>query len=103
MVSVPGLGTRTALGKSHPGPFSTGSLPRAAADSLSLLAGLMTAAALIVGGPVRAAVTFDWATVGYPGNPADTLVMDKGPAADYTTGYGSVDYVYRISKYDVTN
>ena len=103
MVSVPGLGTRTALGKSHPGPFSTGSLPRAAADSLSLLAGLMTAAALIVGGPVRAAVTFDWATVGDPGNPADTLVMDKGPAADYTTGYGSVDYVYRISKYDVTN
>ena len=53
----------------------------------------MTAAALIVGGTVRAAVTFDWATVGDPGNPADTLVMDKGPAADYTTGYGSVDYV----------
>jgi hypothetical protein len=50
-----------------------------------------------------AAVTFDWATVGNPGNAADTLVMNKGPAADFTTGYGSVGYTYQISKYDVTN
>ena len=46
----------------------------------------------------HAAVTFDWATVGNPGNPADTEVMwDEG-----TTGYGSVDRAYRISKYEVT-
>jgi sulfatase modifying factor 1 len=37
------------------------------------------------------AVTFDWATVGNPGN------------ADDNTGFGGVDYVYRISKYEVTN
>ncbi|MBU6222365.1 MAG: SUMF1/EgtB/PvdO family nonheme iron enzyme [Planctomycetes bacterium] len=53
--------------------------------------------------PLPAAVTFDWATVGNPGNAPDTLVMNKGPAADYTTGYGSVGYTYQISKYDVTN
>jgi formylglycine-generating enzyme len=68
--------------------------------------GVLAAAVALTVGPVRslpAAVTFDWATVGDPGNPADTLVMDKGPAAEFTTGYGSVDYAYRISKYGVTN
>ena len=67
---------------------------------------VLTAAVALTVGPVRslpAAVTFDWATVGDPGNVADTLVMDKGPAAEFTTGYGSVDYAYRISKYGVTN
>ena len=44
------------------------------------------------------AVTFDWVTVGNPGNDADTLVMTKGPAADLTTGYGSVGYEYRIAR-----
>jgi sulfatase modifying factor 1 len=53
--------------------------------------------------PLVAQVTFDWATVGNPGNAPDTLVMTKGPAADFTTGYGSVGYTYQISKYDVTN
>jgi len=38
-------------------------------------------------------VTFDWATVGNPGN-ADDI---HGP------GHGSVDYTYRISKTEVTN
>ena len=65
------------------------------------------AAALIVAvwaaQPLPAQVTFDWATVGNPGNAPDTLVMTKGPAADFTTGYGSVGYTYQISKYDVTN
>ena len=51
----------------------------------------------------RAEVTFDWAVIGNAGNAADTLAMTKGPAADNTTGYGAVDYAYRISKYDVTN
>lgn len=44
------------------------------------------------------AVTFDWATVGDPSNTADTEVM----WTDQTTGYGSVDHIYRISKYEVT-
>ena len=50
-----------------------------------------------------AQVTFDWATVGNPGNAPDTLVMTKGAVPDSTTGYGSVGYTYQISKYDVTN
>jgi len=45
------------------------------------------------------AVTIDWVTVGNPGNTADTEVM----LSDSTTGYGSVGYTYRISKYEVTN
>ena len=56
--------------------------------------------------PVSAQVTFDWATVGNPGNAPDTLVMDKpngSVAGDGTSGYGSVAYDYRISKHDVTN
>lgn len=39
-------------------------------------------------GPLQAEVTFDWATVGNPGNAPDT------------TGFGAVSYVYRISKYE---
>ncbi len=41
--------------------------------------------------PAADAVTIDWVTVGDPGNAADD------------TGYGAVDYVYRISKYETTN
>jgi len=41
--------------------------------------------------PVHAAVTFDWVEVGNPGNPA------------HSNGFGSVDYVYSISKYEVTH
>ncbi len=37
------------------------------------------------------AVSFDWAVIGNPGNPADN------------TGYGSVGYQYSISKTEVTN
>jgi len=59
--------------------------------------------ALSAARPLPAQVTFDWATVGNPGNAADTLTMNKGPAADNTTGYGAVGYTYRMSKYDVTN
>ena len=40
--------------------------------------------------PARAVVTFDWAIIGNPGN------------ADDDTGYGGVDYTYRIAKYEVT-
>ncbi len=59
--------------------------------------------AVLAGRPVTAQVTFDWATVGNPGNAPDTLVMTKGAVPDSTTGYGSVGYTYQISKYDVTN
>ncbi|MEI6659552.1 MAG: SUMF1/EgtB/PvdO family nonheme iron enzyme, partial [Planctomycetota bacterium] len=74
-------------------------------DVVRRLAAAMLVAAMSVwaGRPVTAQVTFDWATVGNPGNAPDTLVMNKGSAADYTTGYGSVGYTYQISKYDVTN
>ena len=44
------------------------------------------------------AVTIDWVTVGDPGNTADFTVQ-----ADGTTGYGSVNYDYRIGKHEVTN
>jgi formylglycine-generating enzyme required for sulfatase activity len=48
--------------------------------------------ALFYAAPAHAA-TFDWATVGNPGN-ADDIHGD---------GYGGVDYTYRISKHEVTN
>jgi len=41
--------------------------------------------------PANSAVTFDWGTIGNPGNAPDD------------TGFGSVDYTYRISKHEVTN
>jgi sulfatase modifying factor 1 len=50
-----------------------------------------------------AAVVFDWVTVGNPGNVPDTQIMDKGPVPDFTTGYGAVDYTYRIAREQVTN
>jgi formylglycine-generating enzyme required for sulfatase activity len=60
------------------------------------LAALLSSAS----GPATAlaTVTFDWVTVGNPGNPADTLGTAYG-----TTGFGSVDHIYQISKYEVTN
>jgi sulfatase modifying factor 1 len=60
---------------------------------LDLLVGAAVATAGTAG-----AVTMEWVTVGDPGNAADTAVMN-----DHTTGYGSVSYAYRISKYEVTN
>jgi len=58
---------------------------------------LLTLAGLLLA-QSASAVTIDWVTVGDPGNPADTNMMTDG-----TTGYGSVGYVYRISKYETTN
>jgi len=46
-------------------------------------------------GSAAGEVTFDWVTVGNPGNAADTRYD--------ATGFGSVDYTYRISKHEVTN
>jgi hypothetical protein len=44
-----------------------------------------------------AEVTFDWVTVGNPGNAPDPLNVAYRPRI------GSVPYVYRIAKYEVTN
>jgi autotransporter-associated beta strand protein len=69
-----------------------------------LLVAVLVAISLVR--PLAAQVTFDWATVGNPSNAADTAVMYKPQGASYvdmTTGYGSVDYTYQISKHDVTN
>ena len=44
--------------------------------------------ALLCGVSPAQPVTFDWATVGNPGNADDT----------HGAGYGAVDYAYRISK-----
>lgn len=42
-------------------------------------------------------MTLEWATVGNPGNPGE------GAFAGDTSNYGSVGYVYQISKHEVTN
>jgi sulfatase modifying factor 1 len=73
------------------------------ARRLIWLTGAVMVVVASVARPVPAQVTFDWVTVANPGNPADTLVMNKGAAPDFTTGYGAVDYVYQISKHNVTN
>lgn len=46
---------------------------------------------LLCGATAGGAVTFDWATVGNPGNGPDD------------TGFGAVNYVYRTSQHEVTN
>jgi len=51
-------------------------------------------------------VTFEWATVGNPGNAPDTQVINKvngTQPGDGTSGYGSVGYTYRIATKNVTN
>jgi len=52
---------------------------------------------LLLSGNVSA-VNFDWAVVVDAGNLGDSQVMNDG-----SSGYGSVDKDYRISKYEVTN
>ncbi|MEK6799202.1 MAG: EGF domain-containing protein [Planctomycetota bacterium] len=47
--------------------------------------------------PASAQITFEWATVGNPGNAADPVRSGSVP------GIGSVAYVYRIAKHEVTN
>ena len=49
-------------------------------------------AAFLASATAQAQVTFDWATIGNPGN-----------APNIFDGLGSVDYTYRISKHEVTN
>ncbi len=40
----------------------------------------------------------DWVVIGDPGNPEDTII-----ARDGSSGYGSVDHVFRIAEYEVSN
>lgn len=44
-------------------------------------------------------VDIEFVTIGDPGNAADTQVM----STDGTSGYGSVNYEYRIGMYEITN
>lgn len=53
-------------------------------------------------GSAAGSVTIDWVPVIDPGNNADSEVMTCCPG-DGTSGYGSVDSAYRISKHEVTN
>jgi sulfatase modifying factor 1 len=57
-----------------------------------LLAALFCASARAV------TISIPTVPIGNPGNPADTQVM-----SDFTSGYGSVGYSYRIGQYEVTN
>jgi formylglycine-generating enzyme required for sulfatase activity len=57
---------------------------------MSRIVSLTIVVMVLSNGPARA-VKFDWATVGNPGNASDA------------TGFGSVDYIYSISKHEVTN
>ena len=47
-------------------------------------------------------INIDFVTIGNAGNAADTQVMTGG-TGDGTTGYGAVNYAYRVGKYEVTN
>ena len=58
--------------------------------SMRLAAGVATLMVFLTN-PASAQVTFDWATVGNPGNAADNY------------GLGSVAYEFRIAKHEVTN
>ena len=44
-------------------------------------------------------IDIDFVTIGNAGNVADTQVVTD----DGTTGYGAVDYEYRIGKYEISN
>ncbi|MCC7349473.1 MAG: SUMF1/EgtB/PvdO family nonheme iron enzyme [Phycisphaerales bacterium] len=62
---------------------------------LVIMAGALASAGLLFGvSSASATVTFNWATVGNPGNAADTATGSL---------YGSVDHTYQISKTEVTN
>jgi formylglycine-generating enzyme required for sulfatase activity len=65
---------------------------------LAGLATLPTAAQADVFNMPSEQTSLQFVTVGDPGNVADTRVS----TTDGTSGYGSVSYVYRMGKYDVT-
>ena len=57
---------------------------------------LFLAIAVSITSPTAHAVTVDMVTVGNPGNAPDTRYDPTG------TGFGSVNHVYQIGKYEVT-
>ncbi len=59
---------------------------------------VLSCVALLSLGSAAMAVNIEWVTVGDPCNSSDTRIMSDG-----TIGYGRVDKVYRIGKYEVTN
>src|SRR5687768_1292520 len=63
--------------------------------AMSMLVAGMICAVFAASAP--ATVTFQWASVGNPGNAGQPAFQGD------TTGYGSVGYVYQISKHEVTN
>ncbi len=58
---------------------------------MSFISTLAYSIVVLTASTLHAEVMFDWATVGNPGNVDDTI------------GYGGVDYIYRMSKYEITN
>lgn len=48
--------------------------------------------------PCHAAIAIDFVNVGNPGNPPQSIIKKDG-----TTGFGQVDYEFRIAKYETTN
>ena len=74
--------------------------------NLSRFMGAAVAAMVVcVASPAVAEVTFDWVTVGNPGNAEDPLNSPGGPCEPNACipGIGSVADVYRIAKHEVTN
>ncbi len=53
---------------------------------------------LALASTTSAEIVFDWIDVGDPGNPVNPL-----PKHDRTSGYGAVDYTFRLGKYETTN
>lgn len=64
--------------------------------SMHLMSGL-AALMVVSASPGYAEVTFEWVTIGNPGNDPDSLNEGAVP------GIGSVPYVYRIARHEVTN
>ena len=52
---------------------------------------------LLTAATAAQAITIDMVTVANPGNAPDSVVMNDG-----TSGYGEVDYTYKIGKFEIT-
>jgi sulfatase modifying factor 1 len=66
---------------------------------------LLALVALLFALPAQGEVTFDWVTVGDPGNPEDVweITPPGHPYPRFGGHVGAVTYAYRIAKYEVTN
>ena len=75
-------------------------LPRQVSAQLWLAMSVIACCFFTSTGPLHAQITFDWATVGNPGNLPDQLSTFNNPE---NLQFGAVANTYRISKYEVTN